>query len=61
MPDQQLTCADCGTTFDFPETEQEFFKKKGFAPPKRCKPCRQAKKQRNEEREAGGQPRRDRH
>ena len=44
--DQQLTCADCRQDFTWTAGEQEFFHEKGFAnPPKRCKECRQAKKE----------------
>ena len=44
--DQTLTCADCGRDFTFTASEQEFFREKGFTPPKRCKECRQAAKDR---------------
>ena len=46
--DQILVCASCGTEFNFTAAEQEFYQQKGFAAPKRCKPCREAAKaQRN--------------
>lgn len=45
MPDKKLNCADCGTEFIFSERDQQFFAQKGFADPKRCKPCRDIKKQ----------------
>jgi CxxC-x17-CxxC domain-containing protein len=50
--DKSLQCADCGTTFTFTAAEQEFYASKGFAnEPKRCQPCRQARKsQRNSSR-----------
>ena len=53
--DQQLTCADCNRDFTWTASEQEFFHEKGFTnPPKRCKECRQAKKeQRGGERKGG--------
>ncbi len=44
MADRKLVCVDCGDEFDFTEGEQQFFADKGFDAPKRCKPCRQAKK-----------------
>jgi len=44
MADQTLTCKDCGDDFEFTEKEHDFFKEKGFDPPKRCKPCRDAAK-----------------
>ena len=43
--DKSITCADCGATFKFSVSEQEFYASKGFASePKRCAGCRQAKK-----------------
>ena len=42
--EQTLTCADCGRDFSFSERDQEFYREKGFEPPKRCKDCRDAKK-----------------
>jgi CxxC-x17-CxxC domain-containing protein len=50
--DKSIQCADCGNTFIFSAAEQEFFASKGFTnEPKRCLPCRQAKKS---ERRGGG-------
>ena len=40
-----LTCQDCGKEFEFSAEEQKFFADKGFEEPKRCKDCRNAKKQ----------------
>jgi CxxC-x17-CxxC domain-containing protein len=47
--DRNIACADCGQEFVFTASEQAFYAEKGFTdPPKRCKPCRQARKaQRN--------------
>ena len=43
--DKKLTCADCGATFTFSASEQEFFQSKGYTnEPKRCLSCRQARK-----------------
>jgi CxxC-x17-CxxC domain-containing protein len=43
--DKQLTCADCGAEFTFSSGEQEHYAKLGFTnEPKRCGPCRTAKK-----------------
>ena len=40
-----LQCADCGCDFEFTASEQEFYASKGLTnQPKRCKPCRNAKK-----------------
>ena len=43
MADIKKTCA-CGSDFYFTERDQEFYKDKGYTPPKRCKPCREVKK-----------------
>ena len=43
--DKQITCVDCGAEFTFSSGEQERFAQLGFTnEPKRCGPCRQAKK-----------------
>jgi len=45
--DLQLPCIDCGTDFVWTGGEQQFFHDKGLKnPPKRCKPCKQAKNER---------------
>ena len=50
--DRQINCIDCSQPFVFTAGEQEFYARKGFREePKRCKPCRDARKQR---RESGG-------
>lgn len=38
--DKILTCADCGDLFTFEAGEQEFFKSRSLAEPKRCPACR---------------------
>lgn len=46
MSDQQITCTECGEVFRFTAAEQVFYEERGLAsPPKRCKPCRQARKE----------------
>jgi len=46
MADKTLTCRDCNSTFIFSESEQAFFKEKGFEnEPQRCPECRAIKKQ----------------
>ncbi len=50
--DQQLICSDCGQSFAFSAEDQEFFRERGYSAPKRCKTCRQAKK--NEQSGGGG-------
>ncbi len=45
LTDKQLTCVDCGAGFTFTSGEQERFAQLGFTnEPKRCSPCRAAKK-----------------
>lgn len=46
MADKTLVCKDCGKEFLFTESEQAFYKEKGFDnEPQRCADCRRAKKQ----------------
>ena len=45
MADQTIRCRDCPTEFVFTEGEQAFYAQNNFQPPKRCKPCRDARKQ----------------
>lgn len=43
--DRELSCVDCNASFTFTAGQQEFFATKGFTnEPKRCGPCREAKK-----------------
>ncbi len=43
--DKTLQCSDCGATFTFSASEQEFFQSKGYTnEPKRCPSCREARK-----------------
>jgi CxxC-x17-CxxC domain-containing protein len=43
--DKSIQCSDCGTTFTFSADEQELFASRGYTnDPKRCMPCRQARK-----------------
>jgi len=42
--DVTLLCVDCEQDFIFTAEEQQFFYSKGLATPKRCKPCRKARK-----------------
>ena len=43
--DKQLKCADCGADFTFTAGEQERFQQLGFTnEPRRCSPCRAARK-----------------
>lgn len=46
--DKTITCVDCGAEFVFTVRDQEFYAEKGFTnEPKRCKACREAKKNSN--------------
>lgn len=45
MTTMDITCTVCGESFYFTEEEQEFYQSKGFQPPRKCKPCRDAAKQ----------------
>jgi hypothetical protein len=46
MADKTLVCKDCGKEFVFTESEQAFYKEKGFEnEPQRCPECRKARKQ----------------
>ena len=43
--EKSLQCADCGISFPFTVEEQELFASRGYTnEPKRCPPCRQARK-----------------
>ncbi len=45
MSDKTIACQDCGKEFVFTVREQEFYNEKGFTnEPKRCKDCRNARK-----------------
>ena len=40
----KIKCKDCGEEFIFTENEQRFYEEKGFNSPKRCRFCRQQRK-----------------
>jgi CxxC-x17-CxxC domain-containing protein len=45
MGDKTLTCRDCGASFLFTESEQQFYASKGFTnEPSRCPDCRASRK-----------------
>lgn len=51
MPDQTITCRDCGLEFAHTEKDQAFYASKvdertgrPWNPPSRCRPCRQQRK-----------------
>ncbi len=39
-----MRCVECKTEFTLTEGEQQFYSSKGYQYPKRCKPCRVARK-----------------
>ena len=45
--DKTIKCLDCGEEFRFTERDQKFYQEKGFQEPKRCRFCRQARKERH--------------
>jgi CxxC-x17-CxxC domain-containing protein len=53
--DRPLNCIDCKTEFVFTAGEQEFYQRKGFRElPKRCKPCREARRNQRDGGRGGG-------
>ena len=44
MPDLEITCSECSTPFMFTEREQEYYQERNLTHPKRCKPCRDARR-----------------
>ena len=44
MSDEVIVCADCRSDFTFTESEATFFASKGLTKPRRCKACRQKRK-----------------
>ena len=55
MADKTITCKDCNSTFIFNESEQAFYKEKGFEnEPQRCPDCRAARKQQRGNSNNGG-------
>lgn len=52
--DKSIVCSDCGATFTFTASEQEFFAGKGYTnEPKRCMTCRASRKQQQGNRGGG--------
>jgi CxxC-x17-CxxC domain-containing protein len=49
--DQVLSCGDCRMDFAFSAREQAFFAERGFSVPKRCQPCRVARREQRQSRE----------
>ena len=44
MPDLEITCSECNAPFTFSEREQEYYRERNLTHPKRCKPCRDARR-----------------
>ncbi len=44
MPDLEITCSECNNTFTFTEREQDYYRERNLTHPKRCKPCRDARR-----------------
>ena len=55
MADKNMICRDCNQEFVFTESEQAFYKEKGFDnEPQRCPACRKARKQQRNSYGGGG-------
>jgi CxxC-x17-CxxC domain-containing protein len=55
--DKTLTCRDCGETFAFTTSEQQFFAERGFENnPSRCPECRSTRRASGGDRRGGGAP-----
>ncbi len=44
IADLEITCSECATLFTFTAREQEYYRERNLTPPKRCKPCRDARR-----------------
>jgi hypothetical protein len=42
--DKTIVCEACNDNFKFTATDQEFFNEGGYLPPKRCRACRESRK-----------------
>lgn len=45
VQDKEIRCVDCEKIFIFGVGEQEFYAKKKYSEPKRCKECRKIKRE----------------
>lgn len=45
MQDKTITCKDCGTDFILTADNQLWYSEKGLAEPKRCKSCRNLRRE----------------
>ncbi len=46
LVDRQITCVECGKQFTFIVEDQLIHETRGYSDPKRCRPCRKARRQR---------------
>ena len=53
MDDKRLHCIDCGEEFYWTEGEQVYYHKHGLSQPKRCRPCRERKREEKASHAAG--------
>jgi len=53
LKDKVQACKDCGTDFTLSAGEQEFFLKKKWSQPKRCKVCRKVNRDKDEKKKKG--------
>jgi hypothetical protein len=53
-----LQCRDCPSTFTFNARDQKFYALKGFTEPKRCHPCREINKQKQQDKPPSNRPQR---
>ena len=44
IEDIHIDCVDCAKDFVWTSGEQEYYRTKGFMPPKRCRECRESRK-----------------
>ena len=52
--DKTLTCADCGTEFNFSASDQQFYADRQFSEPRRCPSCRAIRKSQRGDSAGGG-------
>ncbi|HZP26649.1 MAG TPA: CxxC-x17-CxxC domain-containing protein [Dehalococcoidia bacterium] len=55
--DKTLVCVECGESFTFSASDQEFHASRGYQEPKRCPDCRQARRATRNGGMGGGPPR----
>lgn len=46
---KEITCIDCGKTFELNEADIRFFEDRGLTLPKRCEACRKQRREHREE------------